>query len=242
MHKYRQFHFWHRTVGVICALMIIILVISGIMLNHTDSLDLDETYIQTPWLLDYYDIGPKQEPFGFKVNQHWFSQVGEHIYFNDIEIVESVKQLVGAVEHDDMLVVGYDGQLTLLTKGGEVIERLGGVDGVPAGMRKMGVQDNYLIIEGAHGDYQVNLTELKWHEEDELHATWAESSRLPEQLKKTLLLRYQGTGLKLERVVLDFHSGRILGNWGIYLLDVLGVMMLLLALSGVWMWWKVRNR
>ncbi len=242
MHKYRQFHFWHRTIGVFSALIVIILVVSGVMLNHTEDFKLDETYLTSPMLLKFYDIGAKSEPHGFLTDGIWVTQVGEHIYFDKTEVVESVESLSGVVRHNGMIVIGYDGQLLLMTDEGEVIERLGGGEGVPAGMRRLGIADEFLIIRGAHGDYQVNLDELQWHEEDELHAEWAERQTLPADLKKELLLIYQGTGLNLERVVLDFHSGRILGDWGIYLLDVMGLLMLILALSGVWMWWKVRNR
>jgi uncharacterized iron-regulated membrane protein len=59
-------------------------------------------------------------------------------------------------------------------------------------------------------------------------------------LKETLEKTYRGVGLPLERVMLDLHSGRILGRAGVYLVDTAAVLFLLLAISGVWLWARRR--
>jgi uncharacterized iron-regulated membrane protein len=47
---------------------------------------------------------------------------------------------------------------------------------------------------------------------------------------------YRGIGLSAERVMLDLHSGRILGRAGVYLVDAAAIVFLLLAVSGTWLW------
>ena len=42
---------WHRRVGLLAIVLVIILAITGIMLNHTERFKLDETYINNSWLL-----------------------------------------------------------------------------------------------------------------------------------------------------------------------------------------------
>jgi uncharacterized iron-regulated membrane protein len=51
---------------------------------------------------------------------------------------------------------------------------------------------------------------------------------------------WRGTGLSLERVLLDLHSGRILGEAGVWLVDAAALLFLLLAGSGVWLWGRRR--
>jgi len=51
---------------------------------------------------------------------------------------------------------------------------------------------------------------------------------------------YRGKGLPGERVILDIHSGRILGYVGVLLVDFMAILFLLLAMSGIWMWYKYR--
>ncbi|MCZ6803402.1 MAG: PepSY-associated TM helix domain-containing protein, partial [Proteobacteria bacterium] len=162
-------------------------------------------------------------------------------YFNNKEIANNINKLIGIVTVNEIYVVAYDGQLTLLNKAGKIIEHLTGAEGVPAGMEAVG-NDNQgnVIIKAAHGYYQVNLDVLDWHEYDYLEADWSQASSIPEQLKRELLKQYRGSGLTIERVLLDLHSGRIVGFWGVYFVDFIAILFLILAFTGVWMWWYRR--
>ncbi len=229
---------WHRRFGIISALFVIMLVITGIMLNHTDALNLDEQYVQNGFLLDLYNIHPAQSPAGFRVNDHWISKVGERVYFNETEIANEVTNLIGAVSAAEM-VVAIDDHILLLNVNGEIIESLTGLDGVPSGMRAIGVsEDNHLVVKGSHGDYIFDLQNFRWHEKESVSAIWSEKEAIPEHLLEHLLQLYRGKGLPVERVILDLHSGRLLGDWGVYLVDAAAILFLILAITGVMMWYK----
>ena len=58
------------------------------------------------------------------------------------------------------------------------------------------------------------------------------------ELNRKILARYRGHGLPLERVLLDLHSGRILGKWGVWLIDVVAILLFVLAITGSWMWFQ----
>jgi PepSY-associated TM region len=229
---------WHRKLGLYTALFVIFLVISGIVLNHSEGLNLNSKFVQLDWILDHYQINPDIEPIGFNVANFWVTQFGDRIYFNDVEVANDVNHLFGSVFVNDSYVVAYDGQLTLVTSEGEIIEHLAGAEGVPAGMKAVGIdeQDN-IIIKAAHGDYQVNIDELDWNEQDHFDATWSKPTDVPEQLNNKLLKKYRGSGLSLERLLLDFHSGRIVGQWGVYFVDLVAIIFLILSITGVCMWW-----
>ena len=53
-------------------------------------------------------------------------------------------------------------------------------------------------------------------------------------------------GLNLERVILDTHSGRIFGAWGPIAYDLIAVLIIVSALSGLGLWlirlWRERQR
>jgi PepSY-associated transmembrane protein len=231
-------HKWHKKFGVFVALFVILIVISGIALNHSQQIKLNTNYIQSEWLLDLYQINPASDPVGFQSSDIWVSQVGERIYFNKSEIAKDVSKLIGSVFINGLFVIAFDGQLTLLTNTGEVIEHLTGAEGVPAGMEEIANDDqDNVIIKAAHGFYKVNLDVMDWNESDYLDANWISASPIPDQLKSDLLKQYRGSGLTIERVLLDLHSGRIVGSWGVYIVDLMALLFLFLALSGVWMWW-----
>ena len=145
------------------------------------------------------------------------------------------------IEINDLLIVAYDGKLTLLTSDGEIVETLSGEVGVPSGMQSLGYDEQgFVLIKAAHGYYQVNIDELEWKEFDYLEGSWSKETNIPEHLKNNLYSKYRGSGLPLERVLLDFHSGRILGNWGVYLFDFIALLFVSLAISGIWMWTKLK--
>ncbi|MEJ2095399.1 MAG: hypothetical protein P8X93_09750, partial [Gammaproteobacteria bacterium] len=134
----RILHRWHRRFGIVAALFVVMLVVTGLMLNHTDGLKLDRNYIQNDILLDYYNINPRQEPVTVRVNGKWISQVGERLYFNDREIRKNVTELIGALNNGQELIIAFDEELLVVNDEGIVIESLRGAQGVPAGMRAIG--------------------------------------------------------------------------------------------------------
>ena len=119
-------HKWHKNIGITSAIFVVMLSITGLMLNHTESLEMNKHFIQNKLLLDLYDIGPRQEPHGFKVGAHWIIQIGERVYFNKTQLMDDVNKLLGVVPTSEYLVVAVDNQILLLTKSGQVIERLTG--------------------------------------------------------------------------------------------------------------------
>ena len=229
---------WHKKIGVYVAIFVIFLAISGIALNHSEKFKLNTTFIKMEWLLDLYHIGPASEPIGYLSSNNWVVQVGKRIYFNNKEIINDTNELVGMVRINNTYVIAYDGKLMLLNKKGEILELLTGAEGVPAGMTKIGYdeQDN-IIIKSAHGYYRVNLDILQWGEYNFINANWSSASKITEPLKANILEQYRGTGLTVERTLLDLHSGRIFGKWGVYFVDLIAVLFVFIALTGIWMWW-----
>ena len=43
-------------------------------------------------------------------------------------------------------------------------------------------------------------------------------------------------------MLLDLHSGRIFGEYGVYLMDAAAVALLWLSGSGLWVWWQRRRK
>jgi hypothetical protein len=52
---------------------------------------------------------------------------------------------------------------------------------------------------------------------------------------------FHGKGVSAKQLLSDMHHGRILGPAGVWLIDILSVLMLILALSGLWLWVKPRK-
>ncbi len=234
-------HKWHRKVGITAAFFVMLLVVTGLLLNHTDKLNLQNIFVQSEKLLEWYNIQPKGQMKGFRVDQHWLIQIDGRLYFDQIELTDHIEDLYGAVRINDGFVVALDGNLLILTQSGELVERLSGSEGVPAGIKSIGLSEvGNIVIKAAHGDYIADLDTAEWQEQEGLVVSWSVADEIPDKLSEQLLRLYRGKGLSLERVIIDIHSGRVLGQAGVLLVDFMALLFLLLAMSGVWMWYKYR--
>ena len=250
--KRKPFHLrlWHRRIGLTATAFVLMLSVTGLLLNHTEDLNLDSSYVKSALLLDWYGIKTPKSPLSYKAGGHWISQLAERLYFDGHELatreVDEDDSLVGAVKLGDSVAVAIEGHLMLISSSGELIETLGGAEGVPAGMRAIGLSGDRLVVRASHGDYFADEDLSHWEESDESEtladAVWARPAAPPKNLYDRLADAYRGKGLSTERVVLDLHSGRILGTPGVLVVDFMALALCMLALSGLWMWIKHARR
>jgi len=237
--RWHSVFLWHRYMGLTAAAFVVILALTGLMLNHTETLNLDSRTVKSNILLGWYGFAAPENPIGFTVADHWVSQLGQQLYFDDQEIPGITGNLIGVVKLNDTIVIALQGQLLLTTLSGQHIERIGNSDGVPAAMQAIGVDDSArLLVRAAHGIYQTDSDLLEWQEIATSAIAWSKPAEIPTTLYQRLVTIYRGTGLSVERVILDIHSGRILGPWGIYLMDAAAISFILLAAAGIWIWAK----
>ena len=240
--KLRSFYLWHRYMGVSAALFALLLAVTGVLLNHTEQFQFDSRYVRSDWVLNWYGIEAPEHLTSFPVGSRSATLMGEHLYLDRREIEGEYRDLIGVVALMDMFVVAVSDGLVLLTSRGEVIERLQGKDGVPAGMRRIGTSgDGALVVEGGHGLYRTDSDLVRWEPVSrEATVHWSTTGALDKRLKRSLQQHYRGEVLPLERVLLDLHSGRFFGRYGPWIMDAAALLISLLAVTGVWMW--VRRR
>ncbi len=237
MSRIRSSRYWHRYLGIFAAVFLVLLTITGLLINHTNELDLSSRFVRSEWLLDHYGINLPEPPRSFQAGARWVSQVGHRLYSDDKFVAETESSMIAAVGTKRYLAIVVEDALFLLSTDGRLVERIGREAGVPAGITIAGVTGSgTLVVRGSDGTYVADDELLQWKLlTDNETVAWAEERDLPGTLKKSLIEDYRGTGLPLERVLLDLHSGRILGAWGIYLFDAAGVIFMVLAMTGVYM-------
>jgi hypothetical protein len=238
----RSLYLWHRWIGLAAVVFVIVLAVSGLALNHTDELQLDASFVQSPALLNWYGIHAPDNITSYTAGPLTISALGNDIYNNTTRLPNLHAPLVGAVEFGGLIVVATTDKLLLLTISGELVEQLDSAAGVPGGIRAIGITtDNMLTIRTMQGNYTTDTDFTAWHETTTPDVAWVSPVTPAENLLTGLRESYRGNGLPLERVILDLHSGRIMGSWGIYVMDAAAILCLLLAFSGVWLWGKRRT-
>ena len=58
----------------------------------------------------------------------------------------------------------------------------------------------------------------------------------PDQQTKQIEMYFSGKGVSLEQFFLDLHNGNIIKNFGKWFLDLIAIFLLLLSISGIWIW------
>lgn len=239
--KWGSVYVWHRLAGVSAALFVILVAGTGWMLTHSDSLGLARRHVSSGWLLDWYGIRAP-EPTSFAVGGHHLSQLGEHLYWDRQAPVQTSGRLVGVQQVGEIAVAALSDELILLDTRGEVIERVGTADGAPVDIQAIGrTADGAPALKAAGGLYLGDADLLQWRLRGGGSAVWSQPEAVGPELRDALMVAYRGQGLSVERVVLDLHSGRILGPAGTLLVDLLGLVLLFLAATGTWMWTHQRR-
>lgn len=239
--KLKSLYVWHRYVGLAAALFVILLAISGIALNHTEGFKLDSRYVQHGWLLDWYGIEAPQTAQHYRAGTHSIALLDTQLFIDTQQIAGEHSSLSGSLTWNDMLVVALQDGLLLLTPNGELIERLAGNEGVPLGIQRLGTsKDGDLILASRDELYSADQNLLRWNHwpGSKEQVNWSEPSALDIDQLRELQARFRQQILPWERVLLDLHSGRIFGNWGPWLMDAAAGLMLFLAVSGTFIWWK----
>jgi hypothetical protein len=235
---------WHRRLGLTAAAVVLVLAVTGIALNHTDALGLDQRYVRAPWLLAWYGIEAPAESTAFDLGEGRATRLGERLYFAGRAVEQDVRHVAGAVSAEGLVVLAVDGDLLVLTAAGDRVERLGREDGVPAGIVRLGLDpQGRVLVEASHGLYRADPQLLSWEHADVVPdpIRWAAPAE-PDAVSLAELRRdYLANILTLERVLLDLHSGRILGSAGPWLVDAAAILLLVLALTGIWMWTALRR-
>lgn len=237
----RSLYIWHRWIGLASAAFVILLALTGLALNHTGALALDGKYVQSPAVLDWYGIRAPDDVASYVAGPLTISSIGRQIYVDTARQADFDAPLAGAVLYGEFIVVATTDKLSLLTRSGELVEQLGSAAGVPANIRALGVTaDERLVLQAGQDYYATNVAFVDWEKIDRPAAKWAHPTAPDAALVADLQQNYRGTGLSLERLMLDLHSGRILGEWGVYLVDGAAIAFLVLAASGMWLWGKRR--
>jgi hypothetical protein len=222
--------------------LIIVISTTGMLLNHSSELRLADMRVQSTWLLDWYGIRPPAIR-SYAAGDLFVSHAGRRLYLDAVAVDGQFGRLTGATMIDDLVLVSADSGIVVLLPDGTLVEQLTAVHGIPPAIRRIGRDRHFAVVETAAGTWQADAMLDHWERAAEGGAVeWSQPVALPARLQGLILADQRGDGLSLERVLLDLHSGRIIGTAGPWLGDAVALLFILLALSGLWIWFQTRSR
>jgi len=231
-----KLHKWHRRIGLLASAFILFLVITGIVLQHSDDLGLPSKHLASSWLLKYYGIKPNPI-VTYQLGNQTISHAGEHLYLSGTPITEDVDDLFGAIHQDNLFIIATTNSLIVMADDGSIIDEITTLDGLaeaPLGISQS--QDGAPILRGV-SKYWVSTNELyEWLEYDGEHPKWVVPSITLPALRQVIEAHDMSQQISLERFLLDAHSGRVFGKYGIYVIDIAAILLMILSITGIWLW------
>ncbi len=236
----RRMRSLHRGMGAVVALFVLMLAITGVLLNHTSDLELDDSYLTWGWLLDHYGINTVEPDAVYLLDTHVISQFDQQVFVDAKPVAQAQQRILGGVVLEDLLVLASKDALILLSPEGDFIEKMGAAAGVPADIQNIGWFHGDPVIQTRSGTWRSDFMLEKWEHVSLQGVGWSVPQAMPESVEQELANYFHGNGISIERFVLDLHNGHIVKHSSPWILDVLAGLLIILSLTGIWMWLRRR--
>ena len=230
---------WHRWLGVLALAPLLVLSVTGILLNHLDELGFGSRPMPL-WLAESYGFKPPEQFVGTQLESGWLAVVAERLIVDGKPVADCSSPFRGAVSLGDRSVAACDQTLVLISADGTLLERLDASWGVPA-FNAFGAAGDQLVLVSQG---QAQLFSLESLDLLGPASMWQPARAEPVDQRYNPLLAPLSVPAELswERLLQDLHSGRLFGDLGRWLMDLAALVLVLLGLSGVIMWWRIQRR
>lgn len=246
------FRKWHRRIGFTVAIFLFNLAVTGILLNHSDDLELHKQYIESDWLVNFYGIkAPSSgQCIGGNKAKTRICQLGSKIYFGENQLVSQATSLVGLVEFDDLFYLATSSDIYIYTKDFSLVENLNQQMGLPipiSGIKLVNqpLKENSiseLLISTDQDSWSLDQESLSWNKSDFKLKSSTPLTALQGEKLALLQNKYLDSQITRLKFIQDLHSGRIFSLPGKLLTDLVGVITILLAISGFFAWQRRKDK
>jgi len=235
---------WHKRFGIFSAFFVIILSVTGILLNHASHIKLDSTYIASPPILKLYGIR-MPNVMAAPIDEQWIYHIGGSIYRNKTPLESCDGHLVGAVANSTFTIIACDESVLFYSSTMEFIDSLNTHFGLPTPVQHIGKIQDQIVIRSQDqlfffdeflniqpAPIGTQITAIQWSRIEK------PSKDILSQIQRT----YVGTDITWERLILDIHAGRFLGKLGPLIMDLIAIMFIVLAMTGLFIWSKKNKK
>lgn len=232
---------FHKFFGIFSALFVILIAISGILINHTDTLRLSKSQIDQPWLLNWYQIKApetiqiyQQEPIILAANHNQLMIADNLVHLDETDIK-------GAASFIGIILAVSEQSLGLFSMQGETLEKQTKSTGLPQQINAIGIHDG-VWLNTTSGTYLSDDDLISWKKANAPNdIPWIQAqTNIAQGNIEYIENAFRAFHLDWEQVLLDLHSGRLFGISGVLFNDFIALILCFLAISGLTVWYKKR--
>ncbi len=236
----RSWRKWHRWGGLLVALPLLVLSVTGVLLNHANTLNLSSKRLPAT-LARVYGVTPPEQVLRSGAMDPPLYFAGSALYRRSARVAPCDPPFRGAVALDRTVVVGCNQEVLVLSPAAEVMERLGSGWGLPE-FTALGRHDGRVVL--ARPDKPVLLNPGTMATEPlPAGADWqrARPATADRAVARRIRRRSVPEEMNWERLLLDLHSGRLGGATGVVIMDLAALLLLALVTTGIVIWWRGRG-
>lgn len=232
---------WHARIGVLAAVFFLFLAVTGLALNHTDTLQLSKRQVSAHWLMQWYGLKAEYPARGYLFEHGYFIGDRQHWLMDGHELPASSDPVIGAVEVGGMRYVATNASIHVFQPDGSPVDKLSGSALPSPSLVRIGAAGGKLLVQTPAGIFSSEDA-LAWQATPSQPEAWSQLRPLSDEAIAQVVARL-APSLPLERVVQDIHSGRIFGRYGPWLMDLAALVLMTLSLSGMWIYLRsIRKR
>ncbi len=233
---------WHGRLGLLASLFVLLLSITGVLINHAHNLKLDKSSVSQAWILNLYHLeAPKIKASA--VRNAWIVWQNNELYYNDQQLSQCGGDFRGAIALENHWIAACEFDLLIFSYEQELLERISQYINLQYPIDMLGNCGGSLCYQSMEKIYQVDMDSL---ENKKVNASlakpiWSKIELPPSKVLRDVQSQFVGD-ITWERVILDIHAGRFLGKIGPYFMDFIALLFIVLATSGLWVWAKRGKR
>lgn len=230
----------HRIFGVSSLLFLVLLALSGLILNHADGLGLSRHAVG-PWLLSIYGAEVPPVDSAFAAGGVTFATSADTLYANGVEFAKNADLLIGVVVVDGGIIVATSNEFFVTNSDAALVERYAPDTEGP--ISRLGIENQRVIVatEDAYSEFDPLRMSLSAPISSTVDSiAWSLPTILSDEQAQQIGTAVLGQAFNWERVLLDLHSGRILPTVGRYIADITALCLLYMCFSGFVLWTRRR--
>lgn len=232
---------WHIRIGIAAALFLVVLSVTGILINHSQHLSSDQKTL--PKWLAHLSYGLSEIPVQTITVGELQAQAHSGLLYLISEGANKTYSCNGSVQGTSVigqeLWIACDQQINLFLQSDDFphIEQLDTYSGLPTPISRLGICNQLACVESGQQIYQYSSEQNRWGltPNEEIDPVWTDTPAREPKIIVPLELNW-------DRWLLDLHAGRLFGTLGIWLVDLSGVAIILLVFSGIARWITERRR
>ena len=235
----RHLRAWHRKLGIITAVFIIFLAITGMMINHANWLSLDISSVKNSWLLNYYGIKAPNDVRFYADKK--ISVTDNYVWLDDKLLFESTTAVISAAKFQQFYLIVSSDQISLYSHQGELVDQLDSASGVPDNILALAINNQHIIVKTDDNIMQTDSDFFTWQTVTGDNFNWIKPEDASNTAKQSTILQFKSQFLSWEQVLLDAHSGRIFSQAGVFVSDIIALLLIMLSVSGIYIWLRYAN-